>query len=99
MPLTTVGSVMAWGEAVRLAQVLMRDPASHVCAAINGWESPRSREWFIIADLFDLTHAVNSKRQPKPYPRPGDIPQHFGKTDLSNDQVFAVLRRHGHDIN
>lgn len=89
---------MSWGEAWRLTQILVRDPASQVCAAVQGWDSPRSREWFLIADLFDLTHSVNSKRRPERYPRPGDVPKHFGKTNLSNEQVFAVLRTYGHDI-
>jgi hypothetical protein len=89
---------MTWGEAWRLTQILVRDPLSNVFAAIRGWDSPRSREWLLIADLFDLTHAVNSKKRPGAYPRPGDIPKHFGKTDLTNEEVFAVLRRHGHKI-
>lgn len=93
-----IGQSMSWGEAWRLTQVLIRDTSSHVCAAVQGWDGPRSREWLLIADLFDLTHAVNSRRTPTPYPRPGDAPKRFGHTNLRNSEVFAVLRSHGHTI-
>jgi len=90
---------MTWGEAVRLTSVLLVDPTSQVAAARNDWTAPRSPEWFVLADLFDLTHRSLAKN-PKPYPRPQPEhrPTRRGGTNLSRSQVLAVLNAHGHDF-
>lgn len=49
--------------------MLRRDPTSHVQAALAGWEHPASREWMVLADLYDAYARVHFKK-PKPYPRP-----------------------------
>lgn len=65
---------MTYGEALRLAGVLARDPGSQVAAAVAGWEYPMTREAAIGADQYDLAHAVaaGGRSRPKPYPRPWD---------------------------
>ena len=60
---------MGWDEAVRMVEVLLTDPSSHVAAAAAGWTNPVSREWLALADLYDLYGRSKSKRH-KPYPRP-----------------------------
>lgn len=50
---------------------LATDPSSHLCAAVNEWTHPLSREAIVLADLFDLTgiaHTNPKKRRPKPHP-------------------------------
>lgn len=59
---------MPWPEAVDLARVIHADPSSAVAAAALGWEYPLSREALILLDLFDLEHAANTSKRPKPHP-------------------------------
>jgi len=70
MGLAEIGDRMGWGEAWRLTLVLARDPSSQVAAAVAGWPHPVTREWAVIADLFDLQHKVASQNKSKPLPRP-----------------------------
>jgi len=90
---------MPWGEAVRLAGVLVSDPTSQIAAAVSGWERPWSHEWAASVDLFDLMHMVNGKN-PKPYPRPWPDPNHkrHGRTNRSRAEVISILNAHGHRI-
>lgn len=37
---------------------------------MNGWKHPASFEWMMLAQLTDITLAVNSKNPPKPVQRP-----------------------------
>lgn len=57
-----------------MTATLVKDPTSHTCAAMNGWEYPFSRETQALASLFDLTMVVNTdknkRNQIDPYPRP-----------------------------
>jgi len=94
-----VGRGVSWGEAVRLVGVLAADPSSHICAALNEWQTPRSPEWLVLADLFDAFVRANY-RQPQAYPRPFRDPadKHHGKTDLPRAKVIDLLNRHGHDF-
>lgn len=65
-------------------------------AAYNGWKYPVSFEWMVLADLIDLTIAVNSKNgKGKPIDRPWPKPNssRIGKTNLSRDEVIAQLDR------
>lgn len=89
---------MSYAEAVRLTQHLARDPASHVCAALSGWEAPRSQEWLLLADTYDATvqaHFKSAKPYPRPYPEPGATRR--GHTKRSRAEVLAILAAHGHD--
>lgn len=89
---------MSYGEALRLTGLLMRDPSSQVAAAQQGWDAPRTSEWWLLADLYDLTHASLAKA-PKPYPRPVR-PQgsRLGRTRMNRTHVLAILNAHGHDF-
>lgn len=97
--MTVVGDEMSWGEAVRLTQVLERDPSSMVCAALAELEHPFTREWLVLADVWDaLSHQVY--KDPKPYRRPFRDPNgtRRGRTQLARVEVIAILNAHGHSI-
>ena len=90
---------MAWGEAVSLTRVLCQDPSSWVASALAGWDHPVSRDSLVLMDLFDLTHTVNSKRRPTPYPRPWrSTDKKVAKPTLSQEDVLAALRYAGHAL-
>lgn len=84
---------MTWGEACRLTRLLSVDPASSICAALQKWDYPMSREALILAGIYDIQHASKSKRRPDPFPRPW--PDHnkrtFGKTRMTVDRLREVL--------
>lgn len=48
----------------------MSDPSSWLQAAKNNWAHPIDYNWTINAAIYDLLATVNSKRKPKPWPRP-----------------------------
>lgn len=90
---------MTWAEAVNLTGVLSADTTSMVCSAALGWDSPRSRDWLVLADLYDAFARANFK-SPKPYPRPFSSVEtrRFGSTRLDRSEVVALLNKHGHNI-
>lgn len=100
LPLYEVGESMSYGEAWRLTDLLRADPSSQLASTLAGWEHPASRESMALMDLYDLQHASKSRKKPKPYPRPwGDKDRkRFGKTDMTREQVIAVLSRFGHSM-
>lgn len=61
---------MPWLEVCALVGVLMQDPTSWLQAARNKWQHPIDYNWTISAATYDLLAQVNSKRKPKPWPRP-----------------------------
>jgi hypothetical protein len=71
----------------------MRNPASWLQSVHAGWKYPVSQEWMLIAELFDLTHQVNSKSKIKPLTRPWPDPnaQRFGKTKQSRADILRNL--------
>jgi hypothetical protein len=96
---------MTWGEARRLLQRLMTDPASHVAAAVSGWTEPTTREALVAMDQFDfavLCRWVDGGKKgekPKPYPRPW--PKQVKKrakpdASLTQAQIIDALRAAGH---
>lgn len=94
---------MTPGEAIRLVQVLQKDPSSQIAAALQGWEFPFDRTTAALLDLFDLEHAKAAKK-PKPHPgRPFDV---RGSTTTrkgnvagrSREEVLAILARFGHPL-
>jgi len=92
------GRACSWGEARRLIEALAADPSSHLCASVNGWAHPLSREAALTADLFDLTALAHSgKRKPKPHPiRPWTArkKERYGNAGgRTPDQVKAILKR------
>lgn len=57
-----VGRSISWREGVHLVEALTRDPSSTLCAAISDWKHPASYEWMVLANIFDLTLRLNSKK-------------------------------------
>ena len=53
-----------------LVAVLLRDPTSWLQTSVNKWDHPITMEWAVQVATYDLLAQVNSKRKPKPYPRP-----------------------------
>lgn len=89
---------MSLPEAARLATRLAVDPSTHLCAALNGWDYPASREFLVLADQFDAFVRVNSgKKRPAPYPRPWPDASKstFGKgTAIPIDELRRTLDAH-----
>lgn len=83
---------MPWNEVISLVLILLSDPTSWLCTAKAKWSHPIDYNWTIAAATYDLLAAVNSKRKPKPWPRPWD-----GGTKTSqvrpNKNAKEILRR------
>lgn len=93
----SIGNQMSWRDAIGCARTLRADPASAIAAALEGWTNPISREALLLMDVFDLEHAVNSKRTPKPHPgRPWDTKghqeRHGDAAGRTNEEVMALVR-------
>lgn len=90
---------MPYGEAVRLVAVLANDPSSRLAAALAGWDTPRSYEWLLLADLYDAFAGANYKHA-KRYPRPfrDRDSKRRGTTDRPRAEVIDLLNRHGHRL-
>lgn len=91
---------MSWGEAIRLTEILLVDPSSMLAAVREQWKYPVTRAEAVLMDLYDLEHRVNSRTKPQPYQRPWETRQkrQRGKTDMTRQQVVAVLNQFGHSI-
>ncbi len=94
---------MAWSEAWLIVAELLKDPSSHVAAAVSGWAYPMTRDALVVADLRDafvLAHTPEKRRSAfKPYPRPWtDAPSAARPPVVSDAEVRAALRARGHDI-
>lgn len=106
-PLTIITESMGWGEALRLARILLADPSSAVAAAREGWKYPISREALIAMDLFDLTvmaHSDPKKGRPKQHTgRPFEIDRRdvhrYGKTGgRTREEIVTILNGMGHNL-
>lgn len=86
---------MSWGEAYRLTEQLIKDPTSHVSAAMAGWDYPISFEALVTADLFDVTASVHSpaNKKPDPWPRPWKQKGSREKKRLGTPVSIAKFRR------
>ncbi len=84
-------------ETAYLVGELLKDPSSHLQAAVNKWSQPVSREWTVLVNLYDLIARVNSgKQKPKPYPVPWprDGANRIGRTlKATREQVIERLER------
>ncbi len=81
------------GEAVLLVRALMRDPRSRLHAGEAGWDYPISREWLLLADLWDLQLQKAVRRgQFKPYPRPFGKQKLGGRRRRSVSEALRILR-------
>lgn len=74
-----LGTKIPWSEVIVLTDVLLRDPSSWLTASVNKWRHPITYDWAVLASLYDLLAQVNSKRKPKPFPRPWSGGQKTGK--------------------
>ncbi len=96
LSLNDIGETITYLEALYLISVLERDPSSWLQAAIHDWSQPVSREWMLVANLYDLFAAVNSKKKPKQYPRPwqdADTTRIGSKKPQKRSDVIASLER------
>lgn len=68
---------------------------------MQGLDYAPSREWLLMADLYDLTARAHYKK-PKPYPRPW--PSETDRKRIGNaggrtrDEVLAILASVGHAV-
>jgi hypothetical protein len=91
--LSDLGDKVPWDEVVSLVSVLLSDPTSWLQSAKHKWDHPISYEWTIAAATYDLLATVNSKRKPKPWPRPWTkANQKQGVRKIRTD-ARAILRR------
>jgi len=97
--LDDLGSTVPWHEVVYLVSVLIRDPSSWLQTSLNDWHHPVSYEWAALAAQYDLHAQVNSKRKPKPYPRPwkdvGDGSTRKGTARSDAREILAKARDGG----
>lgn len=86
-----IGTKITLLEAVMLIGGLMQQTDSMLQAKVSGWKFPVSREWSLLADIYDLLANANFKK-PKPYPVPWSSSQ--GTTIGSSKQSRSdVLKR------
>ncbi|MDR2722984.1 MAG: hypothetical protein LBB54_04590 [Cellulomonadaceae bacterium] len=67
MPAPTPANLTDWREVTRLALELVKDPSSHLAAAVNGWAWPESREATALATLIDLLSSDEAAKWPRPW--------------------------------
>ena len=92
---------MTWGEAIRLVSLLRKDPSSAVTAAMAGFDYPFSREFAVLADMFDQRHRLAGAKDAKPYPRPFERPdarKNRRGTPKPLSEAVALLNARGHHI-
>lgn len=92
-----LGNTIPWAEVVYLVAVLLRDPTSWLQVSVNKWHHPVSYEWAALAAQYDLHAQVNSKRKPKPYPRPwpNDTNTRKGTARRDGREILARARNGG----
>lgn len=79
-------------ELFLVVEMLLRDPTSWTGAATMNWKHPVSQEWAVLTATYDLLAQVNSKRKPKPFPRPW--PQaHATTKGKTRKDARDILRR------
>lgn len=90
-----IGGSVSLRETVLLVSVLLRDTDSWLQAAVHEWKYPVTREFEPLVNLYDLTVAINSKKKPKPYPRPwpSEGKQKIGKPAQSRAEVLRRLEQ------
>lgn len=80
-------------EAVLLVRALMRDPRSRLHAATARWDHPISREWLILADIWDLEFQKAARKGAfRPYPRPFGKQKLGGRRRRTATEALRILR-------
>lgn len=84
-------------EAYLLVVQLGSNPESRFTAAEMDWERPVSWEWLVLADIYDVLRASNSKRRQRPYPRPTTKRRKLGGSNKRRSvaEVRRILRPNG----
>lgn len=86
-----LGNSYTLREAVLLVSVLVTVPDSYLAAAKQRWQFPVSRDWTLLASLFDLTVAANSKKgKAQKYPRPWASGKRVGRA-MDRDEAIKRL--------
>ena len=93
--LSDLGNKVPWHEVVYLVAVLLRDPSSWLQTSVNKWHHPISYEWAVQVATYDLLAQVNSKRKPKPFPRPWDVKRNnrTGTVHQNARELLAKAKR------
>lgn len=91
--LADIGSTVPWDEVVYLVTILLSDPTSWLQAARAKWQHPIDYNWTISAATYDLLAQVNSKRKPKPWPRPWNEPDRSTKGKRVRKDARDILRK------
>ncbi|MGG7507971.1 hypothetical protein [Plantibacter sp. YIM 135249] len=88
-----IGRTVSVTEVAACLSVAARDPESVLHAAIHGWDHPVSREWMMLANIFDSSEAnrLGKKFKPMKRPWPERGAQRIGHTALSPDQAMRLL--------
>ena len=79
-------------------RLLMQDPTSRLGAALQELDFAPTREWLLLADLYDALTQAHCKK-PKPYPRPWaeKTSKRIGNTGgRTREQVLSILAQMGH---
>jgi hypothetical protein len=91
------GETYSYKEAIYLAAALLNDTNSLFFASYHEWDYPASQEFLALADLFDLTFAINSKKKKQKYRRPFKIEKEgvtrYGQTTKSKEDIEKILRK------
>ncbi len=91
--LDSLGTTVPWDEVVSLVAVLLRDPTSWLQTAKSEWQHPISYDWTLAAATYDLLAQVNSKRKPKPWPRPWADPSSNRLGKVTRRDARAILKK------
>ena len=91
------GETYTYQEAIFLTAALFNNTESLLFTAYHEWEYPVSQEFLAIADLFDLTFSVNSKKRNQRYRRPFKMEtegtKRYGKTTKSKQDIEKILHK------
>ena len=100
------GEKYSYREAVYLTVMLLKDTSTWLCSVEHKWDYPASKEYLLQMATYDLIHAANSKRKPKPLKRPfktvEEITNEYREGKHGNTQgadqskVRAFLEKLGH---
>lgn len=92
-----IGKTYTYKEAIHLTAALFNNTNSLTFAEYYSWDYPVSKEYLAVADLYDLTFAINSKKKNVKYPRPfkqkTEGTQNIGRTSKSREEIEKILQR------
>jgi hypothetical protein len=89
-----VGRSISWREGTHLVEALTVDPSSLLAASLGGWRFPASHEWMVLANIYDLTLRLNSKKG-KPMERPWEnVTNRIAPSRIrSREEIEVILKR------